>query len=57
MEDQWKKMDKYERILMKKGIAENMMSSTHLNGGFSGGPKSVGTIRHVPSKLHSGKNL
>lgn len=51
MEDQWKKMDKYERILMKKGIAENMMSSTHLNGGFSGGPKSVGTIRHVPNSL------
>ena len=34
---------------MKKSIAENMMSSTHVNGGFSAGPH-IGTIRHVPSK-------
>ena len=42
-------MDRFEKTLMKKSIAENMMSSTHVNGGFSAGPH-IGTIRHVPSK-------
>ena len=45
----WEKMDRFEKTLMKKSIAENMMSSTHVNGGFSAGPH-IGTIRHVPSK-------
>lgn len=47
----WEKMDRFQKILMKKSIAENMMSSTHVNGGFSAGPH-IGTIRHVPDNLH-----
>jgi len=36
-----------EKKLMKKSIAENMIQSTHFNGGFASGPQ-FGTIRHKP---------
>lgn len=39
-----------EKKLMKKSIAENMMQSTHFNGGFASGPQ-FGTIRHKPESL------
>jgi len=47
----WERMDRFQKILMKKSIAENMVSSSHVNGGFSSGPH-IGTIRHVPDNLN-----
>ena len=36
-----------EKKMMKKSIAENMIQSTHINGGITSGPQ-FGTIRHKP---------
>jgi len=39
-----------EKKFMKKSIAENMIQSTHINGGFAPGPQ-FGTLRHKPESL------
>lgn len=39
-----------EKKFMKKSIAENMIQSTHINGGFTNGPQ-FGTLRHKPESL------
>ena len=40
-----------EKKFMKKSIAENMIQSTHINGGFAPGPQ-FGTLRHKPGKVN-----
>ena len=43
-----------EKKMMKKSIAENMIQSTHFNGGITSGPQ-FGTIRHKPG-MSTGTN-
>ena len=40
-----------EKKFMKQSIAENMIQSTHINGGFAPGPQ-FGTLRHKPGKMN-----
>ena len=48
----FEEMNGDEKKFMKKSIAENMIQSTHINGGFAPGPQ-FGTLRHKPGKTKS----